>query len=452
MTATARYGATLYAARADGGVVVVNVEDPRRPWVVTTLLEGRFVSRLYIDGDRLVALVLSEDAHRFSLVDPQAPVPSTPLQAWTAIPAIPTIPTTPPPTTTTTTPSAPPLSTTAVGRVVDVQAGRVVFDGSGFVKGQRVKVVAQRLVDKPDLEKGGTTRVPAGNVTAVVTVEEVGAQRSMGVLGRGDVAQVDDVVEATELPLSESLLLPPRAPFRLRTGFHARPFFGLGTDGFPVGALVDAYVIGSFPDLPLSLSLELSPVGFALFSADGHFPAAVAVGASYVTDWFEVGLGLGALVGNDGPCFVEVIIDEEGQSKSVGDAVCESNTGLTVNQLLRLGALDGVHLAWSSSIFARETGFVLGTGRAEIAVPVSSRVGLFSAGGVGENGWAFGEIGVRTMFDGTGGPGTVILSASLGGAGVFDGPGVRTDDGGFVSFQTDVVAGPAVGFGMEWRL
>ena len=61
---------------------------------------------------------------------------------------------------------------------------------------------------------------------------------------------------------------------------------------------------------------------------------------------------------------------------------------------------------------------MLGTGRGEFAVPVSSRVGLYGGGGVGENGWGFGEIGVRSMFGGSGGPGTTILSASLGVAGV----------------------------------
>ncbi len=448
VTARVRSGALLYVAVAGGGVAVVDVSDARAPSLVSGLLPGKVVSRLFLDGDRLVALVLAEEAVSFSLTDPRAPVLAGPaLAPWSAPP--------PPPatTTTTTTPVTQPVPTPAArGRVVDVQNGRVVFDGAGFARGQRVKVVSQRLVEKPDLEGGGTARVAAGDVTAVVVVEDVGQARSMGVLGRGDVAQVGDVVEGTDLPLSESLFLPPRAPFSLRTGFHARPFFGLGTQGFPLGALVDGYVFFTFADLPISLSFELSPVGFAVFGQDAHYPAAAAVGASYVTDWFEVGLGAGGMVGNEGPCVVDVLFDDSGQVQGQGDPVCETNTGFTFHQMLRLGALDGVHLAWASSIFARPTGFVLGTGRAEIGVPVSSRVGLFSAGGVGENGWAFGEIGVRTMFGGTGGPGTVILSASLGGAGVFDGPGARTDEAGFVTFQSDVVAGPAVGFGMEWRL
>ncbi|MDP2341849.1 MAG: hypothetical protein Q8O67_12900 [Deltaproteobacteria bacterium] len=451
ITATARQGSLLYVATAGGGVAVVDVSDPRAPALVGRVLEGKMVSRLFLDGDRLVALVLAEEAQSFSLIDPRHPVPALPA-LMTSIAPTTTIPATAPPTTTTTAATPPATTTATPGRVVEVHNGRVVFEGTGFVKGTHVKVVSQRLVDKPDLEGSGTAKVPAGDITAVVAVEEVGAARAMGMLGRGDVADVGDVVESTELPLSESLWLPRRVPFSVRAGFHARPFFGLDTAGFPVGALVDAYVYYSFADVPVALSLDLSPVGFAVFAQDAHYPGTVALGASYVTDWFEVGLGAGAMVGNEGPCVAEPLFDDEGQVKGFGDPVCENNTGFTFHQMLRLGALDGVHLAWASSILARPTGFVLGHGRAELGVPVSSRVGLFSAGGVGENGWAFGEIGVRTMFGGTGGPGTVMLSASLGGAGVFDGPGIVSDEGGFVSFQRDVVAGPAVGFGMEWRL
>jgi hypothetical protein len=119
---------------------------------------------------------------------------------------------------------------------------------------------------------------------------------------------------------------------------------------------------------------------------------------------------------------------------------CEGNTGATFNQILRLGALDGIHLKWSSSIFARDTGFVFGVGRGELAVPVSSRLGVFAGGGAGENGWGYGEVGVRSFLGGAGTPGTLMLQASLGGAAIFDGPSRET------------IGGPSVAFGLEWRM
>ena len=167
---------------------------------------------------------------------------------------------------------------------------------------------------------------------------------------------------------------------------------------------------------------------------------------AYTTDFVEIGLGGGALFGNKGPC--EVVVDEidtDGDGitdqfrERRDDRRCESNTGATFNQVLRLGALDGIHFKWSSSIFARDTGFVFGVGRGEVAVPVSSRLGLFAGGGGGENGWGYGEIGVRSLFGGAGTPGTLMLQASLGGAAIFDGPSRET------------IGGPLLAVGLEWR-
>ncbi len=437
--AVVRRGDVVYAAPLAGGVVVVDVADPASPRVVRRLLEDRAVSRLLVDGDRLVVVALQEQALSLSLADPTAPTLALPSLSPSS-----GLVTAPAPSATTPAPRQ-----AARGHVVDVTGGRVVFDGgadAGFVVGQRVRVVAQRLVDKPDLHAGGTKKAPSGETTAVVDVEEVEAGRAMARLGRGDVAAPGDVVESTDAPLSERLFLPPRAPLSWRTGFHARPFFGLSTSGFPVGALLDGYVVWTPRDIPIAVLVEASPAAFTLFANDAHYPVSVAAGVTYVTDWFEVGLGGGALVGNAGPCT---------PSSPEAKSECEQNTGATFNQFLRLGALDGVHLQWESSIFARSGGFVLGTGRGELAVPVSSRVGLYGGGGVGENGWALGEIGVRSMFGGTGGPGTVVLSASLGVASVFDGRGQKQVDlsnKDYVNYVQEVVAGPAVGFGMEWRL
>lgn len=475
VVARAERGSTLYLALAKGGVAVVDASDPAAPRNVGTLLPGQAVSRLILQDDRLWAIVLSESALAFSLADPSAPVALLPggARAEALVLAPPAEPTPiadlgAPSASPAAAPAAPAPAAPAVrGRVLEVSGGRVIFEGGtaqGFAAGMHVKVVAQRLVEKPDLKQGGTVEVPSGEVTAVVAVEEVGEARSMAMLGRGDVAEPGDLVEPTDEPLSESLFLPRRAPFHWRLGFMARPFLGVGAPGaYPVGGLVDAWVHYTFEGLPITLSAEVAPMGFAFFSKDVHYPGTFVLGASYVTDYFEIGLGGGALIGAKGPCVVngsEEPIDnnddgipDEYRFVPDGEPECEENNGATFNQMLRLGALDGLHLTWASSIFARPTGFVLGVGRGEIATPVSSRLGLFGAGGVGENGWAFGEIGVRSSFGGTGAPGTVILSASLGVSAVFDGAGERYDDpAGWVYYQRETVVGPAVGFGMEWRL
>lgn len=448
----ARVGDIRYLALQQGGIAVVD-DGGDAPRLVSSLLPGQAVSRLLVVDGRLVAFVVSESVQQFDVRVPDAPVV-----------ALPTMPLTPSPTTTPTTTPPPsrvdeatrptkdlPGKPRVVGRVVEVSEGRVIVDhgvADGFVRGARIKVIAQRLVKKPDLQAGGVAMLPSNEVTAVVALEEAEEGRSMAILGRGDVAMPGDLVEVTEAPLSESLFLPRRAPFNWRFGFVARPYLGISGDGtFPVGVLADGYVTYTFDDLPLTLFAELSPVGTAVLGNEAHYPIVTAVGAAYTTDFVEIGLGGGALVGNKGPC--QVIVDEidtDGDGfpdqfrERLDERLCESNTGATFNQVLRLGALDGLHLKWSSSIFARDTGFVFGVGRGEVAVPVSSRLGVFAGGGAGENGWGYGEVGVRSFFGGAGTPGTLMLQASLGGAAIFDGPSRET------------IGGPSVAFGLEWRM
>jgi hypothetical protein len=457
-------GDVHYLALASGGIAVVTIVDGR-PVLGQTLLPGQAVSRLIVDGVRLHAFVVAEAVTSFDVRTPLRPVPALPILPSTAMPPAPlqdssTTPSTPPTTTPPTTGPATgaprtvvdgPAKKVIVGKVIEVTEGRVVVDhgtSSGFGRGVRIKVIAQRLVKKPDLQAGGVAMRPSNEVTAVVALEEAEAERAMGILGRGDVAMPGDLVEITEAPLSESLFLPRRAPFNWRLGFVARPYLGIGIGGtFPVGILADAYVAYTFDDIPLSLFVEASPVGTAILGNEAHYPGVFTLGATYVTDYVEVGLGGGALIGNKGPCSViveEVDTNGDGfpdvrrERRDTRD--CEENNGATFNQVLRLGAIDGIHLKWSSSIFARNTGFVFGVGRGEVAVPVSSRLGLFGGGGAGENGWGYGEIGVRSFFGGTGAPGSFMLQASLGGAAIFDGP------------TSELIGGPLVAVGMEWRL
>lgn len=412
-------GSLEYVPLATGGVAVVDTSTAEKK-VLATILEGHFVTRLIVDGDRLIALETKEEALVLSLDDPRQPrvvrgatMPAAPVAK--AVEAV--------------TVAAP----SAVGTVVDVVGGRVIFEGGiekGFRKGLHVRVSSQRKEQKPDLLTGAMVEVPSGEVTAVLAIEQSDARRGMALLGRGDVAEKGDLVEVTTEPLSERLFFPRRAPFEWRFGFVVRPFLGLDGTTKPVGILLDGYVAWYPSSLPLSVTVMAAPFGFVINGKEPHYPGTFFVMGGYSTDFFEIGLGAGALTGNLGPCF----------TPSPGaTAECEVNTGFTINQHLRLGALDGFHLSWNSSIFSRPTQFVFGVGRGEVAVPLTSRLGLFAGGGGGENGWAMGELGVKTALGGAGAPGTIVLRASLGYSALFDGP------------SREFLGGPAVAFGMEWR-
>lgn len=430
ITSRVQRGTALYLALGRGGLAIVDLGDAARPKLVGRLLEGRVVSQLLVEGDQLVALEVREEAVRLSVADPLHPVAwglaAAPVQT-AAVPLSPAVEAPMPPT-------AP--RTVLHAKVVEVTNGRIIFSAGlaeGVAKSARVKVISQRLVSKPDLAGRGTVEMPSGEVTAVLAVEQADEHRAMAVLGRGDIAAPGDLVEPTTEALSERLALPRRAPYAWRVGFVVRPFLGIESGSKPVGVLTDAFVAYTFSSIPLTLAAMIEPLGFALNAVEAHYPVTLGVTASYTTDYFEVGLGAGALIGNQGPCNQ---IGPDG----VRTSGCEMNNGYTINQRLRLGAVDGLHLEWHSSVFSRPDRFVFGVGRGEIAVPLTSRLSLFGDGGGGENGWAFGELGVRTYVLGAGAPGTVILSASLGYAAIFDGPG------------REYVRGPSVAFGAEWRL
>lgn len=425
--AQAARGELLYVAPATGGVVVVDLSDPAAPKVAGRFAAGRFVSRILLTADSIVLFETHEEATLWSLADPRAPSRSTAPPAALAEGGEPVKATSPAPL---------PL---ARARVLQVRGGRVIFDAGskdGFVAGRHVRIAAQRLERKPDLATGGVVNVPSGEITAVVRLEDAQVDRSMARLGRGDVAEVGDLAELSDEPLSERLFVPRRSPFTVVAGFHARPFLGLeattqgGASSKPVGFLLDAHATWYVPGWPVAIDASVAPVGFSLGASESHFPIAFSVTAAYATDWFEIGLGAGGLRGNAGPCMVV----------SGPDPTCEVNTGLTINQVLRLGAIDGINATWRSSIFSRPDRFVFGVGRAEANFPLTRQLALFGGGGAGENGWSFGELGVRTYVGGLGARGTVILSASIGYAAIFDGPSRET------------VGGPSVAFGAEWRL
>lgn len=443
VVARASRGATEYLALAAGGVAVVDGTDEAHPRVLGTLLPGVAVSALLVDGETLWVVVLREGVQSFSLQDPAAPVALLPSGSAASHPPMTAVlpaatPTAegvgtapapgaeapgllPPPAGVPTAPPAPAPS----GRVVEVKSGRVIFEVGGGLPvqpGMRVQVIAQRLVAKPDLKGGGTIERPSGERTAVVEVEEVEGGRAMALLGRGDVAAAGDLVAITDAPRSERLWLPRRAGFTWRTGFMARPFLSLGDIGG--GALVDGFVRYTFADLPLTLGAEVTPLALNITGRQSVGFGGVAASAAFTTDFFEVGLGVGGL----GAIATGLSGDPYGR--------------LSINQELRLGAIDGLHLAWRSGVYvepmargvAASGGFQLGMGRGELNLPVTSRLSIFAAGAFGLPGYGFGELGVRSMFMGTGAPGTLILTTSLGGTGV------------------GTSGGPAVSFGMEWRL
>jgi hypothetical protein len=125
--------------------------------------------------------------------------------------------------------------------------------------------------------------------------------------------------------------------------------------------------------------------------------------------------------------------------------------GFSVEQLARLGAVDGLHLQVRNTFLLYDGAFEYGGTEGIAMVPVTSRYALFVRGAGGMMGHGFGEVGLRVLGVGNGDRGSVTFDATLGGAGLF-GKEDCTEEVGHTECDGIVYAGPMVGFGAEWRL
>lgn len=413
-----------YVALGRGGIAVLKL-DGAAPRLVRRIEEGRRFVRLVVVGQSLLAVEQREEAHAFSLVTPEQPQPDSLASALGAARDLTIVTHAPPP------PQAPPPTaapSSARLTVTAVQDGDVTLSGgalAGLGEGTRVRV---RTQDSREV---------------VLKVIESREDTAIARLGRGEDVRVGDTAVVTDAPATARLFFPEPGVPRLRYGFHARPFLALdartreGKSARAGGLLLDAFIAWRPGDLPLVLSAQLDPVGFGLGTGLRHSPGSAYVAAAYSTDFLEVGIGAGALFGQK-ECSTLFDYDPNTYEPINPRTVCDSNAGVSFQQVLRLGALDGFHLAWNSAILSRDNQFRFGSGRGEVQVPLTPSLSLFGAGGGSASGWNFGELGVRSFIKGTGGAGTTVLSASLGVVSLSDGTG-------------EALTGPSIAIGIERR-
>jgi hypothetical protein len=224
-----------------------------------------------------------------------------------------------------------------------------------------------------------------------------------------------------------SLIAPPRRVDLWELAIDARSFLPIGNIGF--GTVGAASLTRRF-DIPLSVRGELSPLGVGfgkqgtIGTAAGH--AIVALD----TQLFEAGLGIGAATLND-PSGTE-------------------SSSISFAQSIRIGARDGLSLGMRSNVVVDRDRFALGSLTGDGQIPIAQRWWLLIRGGGGPIGFAYGDLGVRYLIAGDGGPDSIYLAASAGGAGIlrdracpaFPAPCTR---------KSASYAGPALGLGVEWR-
>jgi hypothetical protein len=260
--------------------------------------------------------------------------------------------------------------------------------------GAKFSVRSQRRIRLTDPISGLETWVPSNKITGGFRVERVRGSGGAGPVPRGTIVEVGDIVELSDHPVTDNLIGPRQWPGLTRLAIELSPFVPIGQLG--IGVIAGVNIEHRF-HIPLVLGLKTSPVVMTLVRDGAGVNGQVLGKVGFSSDYFEIAL-------------------EPGFQFDLHEPV-----RFAFGYSLRFGALDGLSLRFSNSYVitgpAGEEKFEFANAYAEAQVPVHRRVSLlFGGGGQLENSfWARGYIGTRVFLRGSGGPGTVLFSAALGG-------------------------------------
>src|SRR5690606_32641515 len=143
-------------------------------------------------------------------------------------------------------------------------------------------------------------------------------------------------------------------------------------------------------------------------------------------------LALAGATGEDtlfsGGGYVFGAVDHQVYSAGVGvgvntvndtDFQSEAGSGLTIVQLLRIGAVDGMHLSSRVEAVVFRDEVLFSFLRLQGQVGVADSAWLIVRGGGGSMGYGFGEVVVRSLLWGNGHAGSTFMELGLGGARLF---------------------------------
>jgi hypothetical protein len=312
-----------------------------------------------------------------------------------------------------------------LGRVTSSKAGQLVVDlgrQHGVDVGNRIELsVTSRSALGPFENR---------EVLAVGRVISVADERSLVEVGIGESIPVGAEAALSSRPLTNNRMAPPRVAGTWTIAAIVRPFFVLEQLG---AGMLNELSIGYQSESPLRYQLLASPVGFSSAEDGSTVAAAVIALVSFDTRLFEIGLGVGA--------------------QSVNDSDYTPGSGVTVSQSLRVGALDGLHLAIRNDISLFHSEFEYSAFNGQAQIPVADRGWLVLQGGGGSVGYGFFEVGGKALLVGNGAPGSLFVRGTIGYATLFEDRGILSLPSSNGFFEDDVNhAGPLVGLGIEWRM
>ncbi|MBI5609418.1 MAG: hypothetical protein HY902_11120 [Deltaproteobacteria bacterium] len=365
-------------------------------------------------------------------------------------------------------PSAPAAAASAkvlLGKVSTVSRGTALLEldeGTALRPGDAVLVRSQRAEQRMNLLTGKEEAVVSNAPVAVLEVRQVQGQKAVAELARGDEVAPGDTIERTERSPRGVAVFAPRSGYDTWARGIVRLFPNFGD--LDVGALVE--LSGGFYYDWLHVQARLSPIGISVPQAVHAYNAQVLV--SYQNDLAEFGLGTGYFSHqfegeSSWDCTNSGYVAKASSDSSGGTQVQKYNCsqqGPTVAQVLRLGAVDGLHLRLTNTLAIDDGKFRFGYLDGSLDVPLSRNLNLYAAGG-GSTGIAWGEGGMRTYLRGVGGRDTLILTTGVGGTSIrtvelYGGTKTSYDAGGgqTVEYWNDrqrSVGGLHIAVGLEWR-
>lgn len=343
------------------------------------------------------------------------------------------------------------LSASTVGHVIALQPTAAIVDlgrANGIGKDDHVAIYRELLVPVGEgLEAVSEELLAVGPVTAVTD------DRAQIELGRNETVPVASLARKTNSEITASRYLPPRAAGLWEIGATLRPFLAIGSLG--VGMVSEASV-GLRLENGLHVATVFEPLAGAMAEGGNIVTMAGNVVASYDTRLFEVGLGAGWAAVNHS-------LDGSARAADSGGfdvRIDRVRSGLSIAQVARLGAQDGVQLLVRNTFLLYKSAFHYGGTIASLMTPVGERSWLFGRGGAGSTGFSFGELGLRLLVAGNGHRDSLFVSASIGGANVSGEKNstcyVYNEMGQpqqpYSCYQSVSYGGPLVGVGVELRL
>ena len=444
-----RSGTVLYVARGPGGVALYDVTDPLVPKRLREVPVGGGHATGFYEADGLVwAIVQSKTAIALEASAPtQEPARVTGAGAELSV-----APAAAPPPARSAPPEVLPVKVVGPGRI-ELPLGA----DDGVRVGDRFAVLRSVPIEgSQGGEFRGEERVSVAEVLAV----EPG--RTLAEVGRSAEVKAGDYARRAKPNEVESNVFPPRPGGIAEAYLALRPLFKIGT---PLGVGVLADLQASYWNSAYFAALSVQPLGLGT-SADGNIvtTAALAEGG-YDGRAFSVGLGLGVSWTNGD---VDAMLDEFRMADSASESgnvtveeTQETHAALTLSQVARLGARDGLHLSLRNLLLLHEDsdtgeqGFIYGGTTGRLVVPIDSPTDLLFEGGGGVMGYWFAGAGIATWVVGNGSPGSWRLEATAGGAGIWGSKEVseRYGDPPVVStYSREVdVMGPAVSIAVARR-